>query len=48
MLTYFFFTGVFRENIKNKQLKAVLCVVGNKDKGKILNLQAYKANSPDV
>ena len=48
MLAYFFFTGVFRENIKNKHIKAVLSIVGNKDKGIILSLQAYKANSPDV
>lgn len=46
MLTYFL---LYRcENIKNKQLKAALCVAGIKDKGIILNLQAYKANSPDV
>lgn len=48
MLPYFSFTGVFRENIKNKQLKAVPCVAGSKDKGIILSLQPYKANSPDV
>lgn len=48
MLAYFPFTGVFRENIKYKQLKAALCRVGNKKQSIILSLQAYKANSQDV
>lgn len=48
MLAYFFFTGVFRENIQNKHLKAFRSVAGSKDKSIILNLQAHKANAPDV
>lgn len=49
MLTYFSSLQVcLGKTIKNKQVKAALRVVGNKDKGIILSLQAYKANSPDV